>query len=295
MTGYSRRRAYIELHFSIFLWGFTGILGKLITIDAVLLVWYRILFTCAALLLLGKTFNLLKHMPRALWVNTLSIGCLVGLHWITFFGSIQYSNVSVAVSCLATTSIFVAFIEPLFRKTGLSALEILFGFVVALGLTLIFYFGGQYLVGIVLGLVSAFFAALFATLNKVQVDKYQPNAKAFTFVELGGGLIFLSLIMPLYLKFFPQEQIIPVRADLFWILILALVCTVVPFTLGVRALKKLTAFDSVLAINLEPIYSIILALIIFRENEELGWRFYLGTAIVVAAVFLYPLLKNKKN
>jgi len=292
-ANYSRATAYRELHFSVLLWGFTGIIGRLIEIDSTLLVWYRLLFTCLTLLVLKNLFKEIKSIDRKVAIKIMGIGCLAAIHWITFYGSIQYSNVSVAVSCLATGSLFMAFLEPIFRKGKIKWLEVLIGLIVSLGIGLIFYFGAKYTVGIIMGLFSSLFAATFTLFNKIVIDKHNPPPKAMTFIELGGGWLFICLLIPVFLQFMPDANMSPTRTDIIWLIVLAAVCTALPFILSLRALTKLSAFSSVLAINMEPIYSIILALIIFKENQELGWRFYIGTAIVVFAVFLYPILNKR--
>ncbi|MBX2845036.1 MAG: DMT family transporter [Saprospiraceae bacterium] len=293
-NNYTTNRAYLELHFSVLLWGFTGILGRLITIDSSLLVWYRLLFTSLTLLLIPKLFHHLRQLDRRTVGQLFGIGAIAATHWLTFYGAIQYSNVSVAVGCLATTSLFTSFIEPLFTKKKIKLLEVGIGAVVTIGLGIMFFYGMNFLTGIILGISSAFFAALFTTFNKIVVDTKNPNPSAMTFVVMFGGWVFLCLTVPVYLQFFPQERLIPTQNDLFWLIVLAVGCTTLPFILSLRAMKRLSAFASVLAINMEPIYSIILALIIFQENRELDWRFYLGTAIVTLAIFLFPVLQKKK-
>lgn len=297
MKEYSTKRAYLELHLSVLLWGFTGILGRLITIDSMLLVWYRLLITVASLLVFKSLFKTILKIPsKARW-QLVGIGIIASLHWVTFYGSIHLSNVSVAVGCLATTSLFTSFLEPLFSSKKIRGIEILTGAIVTLGLGMMFLYGQNFKTGIIWGLISSFLAGTFTIFNKIIIDKHQPDSKAMTFVELGGGLLFLSLFIPITSLFWVRETYLPTQSDLIWLIILALVCTTLPFILSLRALRKLSAFNSVLAINMEPIYSIILALFIFKENEELNVRFYLGTAIVMIAIFAYPLLelRNKKR
>lgn len=291
---YTTKQAYLELHLSVLLWGFTGILGRLITIDSTLLVWYRLLFTVLSFLVVKNSISALKTIPRKVIWQFVGIGIIASLHWVTFYGAIHIANVSVAVGCLATTSLFTSFLEPILKKKPVQFLEVLIGLFVTVGLGIMFFYGQNYLIGILVGLVSAFFAGLFTTLNKIVIDKHSPNPRAMTFVEMGGGLLFLSLLLPIYMQFISLEQILPSGNDLVYLLILSLICTTFPFILSLRSLKKLSAFDAVLAVNLEPIYSIILAIFLFKENEELDWKFYLGTAVVVFSVLLFPLLKPKK-
>lgn len=292
---YSTKRAYLELHFSVLLWGFTGILGRLIEIESTLLVWYRMLFTVMTLFFLKNLFKQIKSVDRKTTWKMLAIGSIIALHWVTFYGAIHLSNVSVAVGSFATTSLFTAFLEPLFTRRKIIWLEVVIGLLVTLGLTVMFLHGQKFTEGLIVGLVSALLAALFTIFNKILVDMEKPPPKAMTFIELGGGWLFLCLFAPIVHQLMPFKQFIPSQNDLIWLIILAAVCTSLPFILSLRALKQLSAFNSVLAINMEPIYSIILALIIFRENEELNYRFYIGTAIVVLSVFAYPMLRRVIN
>ena len=295
MADYTTKRAYLELHISVLLWGFTGILGRLITIDSTLLVWYRLLFTVLSLLLFKNILRSIGQIPAKVRWQLVGIGSIAALHWVTFYGAIHLANVSVAVGSLATTSLFTAFLEPIFTSKKIKSTEIIIGLIVSLGLGVMFFYGQTFKTGIIMGLVSAFLAGTFTTLNKIVIDKHDPSPKAMTFVELGGGWLFLCILIPILHIWWPRETFLPQQSDLVWLLILALICTTLPFILSLRALKKLSAFSSVLAINLEPIYSIFLALLIFQENEELNLRFYIGTAIVILAIFTYPLLSRREK
>ena len=289
---YTTNRAYLELHFSVILWGFTGILGRLITINSTMLVWYRMLFTVLSFLVIKHVFKQLKQLPKTTILQLFGIGAVVALHWVTFYGSIHLSNVSVAVGCLATTSLFTSFLEPIFTKKKIKWIEVLIGALVTVGLGIMFFYGQKFTEGIVIGLVSALLAGTFTTLNKIMVDRKDPPPKAMSFLEMAGGWLLLCLFLPFLPKLLPNAQFIPNKQDIIWLLILSFVCTTLPFILSLRALKKLSAFNSVLAINLEPIYAIILAIFIFQENEELNWRFYLGTGIVIVSVFLFPIIQK---
>ncbi len=291
----TQRRAYTELHFSVLLWGFTGILGRLIEMDSFLLVWYRLLFTCISLLFIKGLWQQVKEQPRSVVFKIVGIGAIAALHWVSFYGAIHLSNVSVAVGALALTSFFTALLEPLFFKRAIKPEEVLIGLCVMIGLSIMFLFGQQFHWGIIVGILSAFLAALFTTLNKVTIDQFHPPAKAMTFIELGGGFLLLCFLVPLTNSWIARSTLLPSTSDLFYLIILAVCCTTLPFILSLRALKKLSAFDSVLAINLEPIYSIILAIIIFHENQELTPQFYLGTALVILSVLSFPLIKAAKH
>jgi drug/metabolite transporter (DMT)-like permease len=287
-----RQKAYLQLHTSVFLWGFTAILGELISIKATPLVWYRIVITCCSLLVIPGLLKKAKAIPQQEVVRIAGIGCLVALHWVCFYSSIKVSNVSVALSCLATTSFFTAILEPIIRRKKHDLRELLLGMMVIPGIYLIYYFTENYTEGIILGILAALFSGLFTILNKQIIGKYEP--RSFTFVELGSGLLFLTLLMPLYLWFFPDTILIPTGKDWLYLFTLSVGCTALPYVLALRALNHLSAFAAVFTVNLEPVYGIIMAVIFFNENEKINNFFYLGTLIILASVFLHPLLKKKE-
>jgi drug/metabolite transporter (DMT)-like permease len=285
------RKAYLQLHTSVVLWGFTAILGRLITLKEIPLVWYRILFTCLALICIPGVFKQVKTTPRRAGFKLAGIGCLVCIHWVCFYGSIKYSNVSISLCCLATTSFMASIIEPLFNRRKIKWYEISLGLFIIPGIILIVHVSQLYITGIILGLLAAFLAATFTVLNKMVVDDHHPQG--MTFIELGSGFIFLSIILPVYLHFFPEVNMHPGSTDLFYLLILAVVCTTLPFVLALHALRHLSAFASTLTVNLEPVYGILLAIPFFHENKDLSVLFYFGTAIILLAVFIHPLLKKR--
>lgn len=285
------RKAYLQLHISVLLWGFTAILGRLISLREVPLVWYRTIFTCAALLLLPGIISHVRKTPRKEVLKLAGIGCLVCLHWVCFYGSIKYSNVSVSLSCLATTSFFTSIIEPAVTRKKMKFYEVALGFLIIPGIYMIFYFTRFYATGIILGLLAALLAGTFTTLNKTVVHIH--DARSMTFIELGSGFIFLSAILPFYMQLFPSTSIVPSSSDWFYLLILSIGCTTLPFVLALRALNQLSAFSSTLTVNLEPVYGILLAIPFFHENREMDWRFYLGTGIILLAVFIHPLLRSR--
>ncbi len=287
------QRSYLELHLAVFLWGFTAILGKLITLEEIALVWWRVLITCLSLLLFKVVWKNLPKIPRKTILKMMGVGVVVATHWVLFFGSIKYSNVSICLVCMATGSFFAAILEPIIMKYKHRWYELALGFFVIPGMFLVVKFiPVDKLMGVYMGLASAFLAALFAILNKTIIDKEpKTNPLAMTFVELGSGWLFLSIVFPIFKRYVSDTPFQPQGInDLIYLLILALLCTTFAYVLGLRALRHLSAFTSTLVVNLEPVYGIVLAWLFFNENEEVGEFFYLGVFIILLAVFIHPLL-----
>lgn len=292
---YSETRAYLELHLAVFLWGFTAILGDLIELSAVTLVWWRVFLTCLSLVAFVRVGKIYQDIGRnKLWI-LIGIGILTGLHWIAFYGSIKLANASIALICMATTSLFSSLLEPLIVKSPFRWYELLIGVFILPGIWLIADGSSDEMnVGIIVGLIAAFLAALFTTLNKRHLGEL--NATRVTFIELGGATVFIGLLLP----FIGSEPFVPARPiDWVYLLILALLCTTLTVILSLRALRKLSAFATNLTVNLEPVYGITLAYFLLDDGEELDTRFYLGTAIIMLSVFGYSgikrLLKKKKS
>lgn len=285
------RRAYFELHIAVFLFGFTAILGKIISVPETVLVWWRVFFTVISLLFLVDVFKLYRELPKKTFFQFLAIGILVAIHWVTFFGAAKYANVSICLVCMATASFFTALLEPLIMKQKVKWFELGLGLLIIPGMMLVVKNTESFMYfGIVLGLISAFLAALFSTLNKKLIDETSPIA--ITFLEIGGALLFLTLIMPIYLYFEPTVQLMPVGMDWIYLIVLALLCTTFAYVLSLRALQHITAFAANLTVNLEPVYGIILAIVLLQENKELDSGFYLGVLVILGAIFVYPLLKR---
>lgn len=278
------KKAFIQLHIAVFLAGFTAILGKLITLNEGLLVWFRLLITVVTL---GGIMLLRKQLQRIPFKDVLKIfavGVIVALHWVTFYGSVKYANVSVALVCFSATGFFTAFFEPLILKRKISLIEVGLGLIAISGIYIIFDFHPQFKLGIIFGILSAVGSSLFPIYNKKLLLTYTP--KILTLYELGGGLLALTLIVPFYLMQFPATYYLPTNTDWFWLLILAWLCTVLSFDLQLNALKKISAFTANLTYNLEPVYGIILAFIFFKENENLHGQFYIGVMLILLAVVL---------
>jgi len=281
------KKALIQLHIAVFLAGFTAIIGKLITLNEGLLVWFRLLIT---VITLGAILFFRKQLLRIPFNDMLKIfgvGVIVAVHWVTFYGSVKYANVSVALVCFSATGFFTAFFEPLILKRKISLVEIVLGLIAISGIYIIFDFHPQYKVGIIFGIISAVGSSIFPIYNKKLLLTYTP--KILTLYELGGGLLALTVLVPFYLIQFPAVYYIPNTTDWLWLLVLAWLCTVLSFDLQLNALKKLTAFTANLTYNLEPVYGIILAFIFFRENENLNRQFYYGVLLILLAVFLQML------
>lgn len=277
-------KAFLQLHAAVFLAGFTGVLGRLIELNEGWLVWYRMLLSALLLLLIFFIRKQSIRIERKYVVQCVGIGALIALHWVFFYGSIKYANVSIALVCFAATGSFTAFLEPLLHKRRLDLVEVLLGLLVLLGIYLIFHFDVQYKTGILLGVAAAFLSALFPIFNK-RLIQHIPAAN-LTLYELGGGWLMLSLLLPLYLQFSPAEKYIPSFNDWFWLLMLALFCTVLAFQLSVNALKKISPFTANLTYNLEPVYGILLAFLLYNENKDLGKGFYWGILLIIASVVI---------
>lgn len=278
------KKTFIQLHIAIILAGFTGILGRVIELNEAWLVWYRMLLT-SLILFFFLVFTKNFFIPsRKGMMQLFGIGAIISLHWVTFYGSIKYSNVSVAVTCFSAVGFFTSFLEPLIRRRRFDFKEVGLGVLVICGIYLIFNFYPEFKKGIIFGMISALLASIFPILNKWMVDEYPPNL--LNFYEMTGGVLMLIVVLPFYLRFFPASYFIPTLSDGFWLLILAGLCTVLAFNLSLQALQKLSAFTVNLSFNLEPVYSVILAFIIFKENKFFGYGFYLGFGLIILAIIL---------
>lgn len=278
------KKALLQLHIAVFLAGFTAILGKLITLNEGLLVWFRLLITVSTLAIMLYYQKRIKTIPWGDMLKIFGVGVIVALHWVTFYGSVKYGNVSVALVCFSATGFFTAFFEPMILRRKLSVIEIGLGMMAIAGIYIIFDFHPQYKLGIIFGILSAMGSALFPIFNKRLLVVYEP--KTLTLYELGGGLLALTVLVPLYLQKFPASYYVPTATDWLWLFVLAWLCTVLSFDLQLNALKKVSAFTANLTYNLEPVYGIILAFIFFKENENLHREFYLGVLLILLAVVL---------
>ena len=292
-SGRSIRVAFIKLHLSVLLAGFTGVLGKLITLNEGLLVWYRLLLTSllfAPILFLGRR---LHRVPARELVKIGGTGLLLSLHWVFFYGSIKASNVSVGVVCFSTVGFFTALLEPLFYQRRVSMHELLFSLLTVAGVACIFHFDTRYRAGIIMGVIGAALAALFTIVNKL-VGRRHP-ASTMLLYEMLGGFIGLSCLLPLYLTETGVPFQLPDLRDFTFLLMLSLFCTIGLYMLQIQALKTISAFTVNLVYNLEPVYSIVLAMIIFGEAQQLNASFYGGLSLIVLAVALQSWTIMREN
>lgn len=288
----NRVKNYIHLHFVIFIWGFTAVLGALISIDAIPLVWYRMSMASFILFLFIKLSSTPLYINRKTLVKFIIGGIIIALHWITFFLAIKSSNVSIALIMMSTGAFFTSLIEPLFFKRRISKLELFLGLLVIAGLYVIFKVEGDYLLGITYGLISSFLSALFSVANGLYVKKNSPIIMSF--YQLTFGALFITIL--LFFKGEFSTDFFQLKGNDWWFLfILASICTAYAFTVSVKVMKVLSPYTVMLSINLEPVYGIILALLIFGDKERMPTDFYLGAIIVLFSVILNGIIKNKNR
>ena len=289
------KKALIQLHIAVFLAGFTAVLGKLITLNEGLLVWYRLLITVITLVALQYFKKQLQLIALKDALKIFAVGAIVAIHWVAFYGSVKYANVSVALVCFSATGFFTSFLEPLILKRPIALIEVALGLLAIAGIYIIFDFHPQYKTGIIFGIISAIGMAIFPIFNKRLVTQFTPQT--LSLYELSGGLITLTLLVPFYVKQFPAAYYLPTSSDWCWLLVLAWLCTVLSFELQLKALQKLSAFTANLTYNLEPVYGIVLAFIFFKDYEELNKWFYLGVSLILLAVILqmYRIAVQKKK
>jgi drug/metabolite transporter (DMT)-like permease len=289
------KKALLQLHTAVFLWGFTGVLGRAITLDSTMLVWWRLLITMVSLWIL----YLLQGKARKMeWKGALKIaliGTVLALHWVCFYASIKLANVTIALTCLSTTALIAALIEPLILKKRFDLVEIFLGLFAIAGILIIYNTHIQFSTGIVIGLLSSLFTVLVSVLNKSIVDKHIPEN--ITLYQLTGGFVGLTVLLPLFQLFFPEKWAAPTPWDWVWLVVLSWLCTILTFFLYIRALKKVSAFTMNLTLTLEPIYGIILAFLLYQENKLFSQWFYVGFALIALAVIfhMWRLLKPQKH
>ena len=291
-------KAHWQIHLCVLLWGSTAILGKLITLPALPLVWWRMGLVVLALLLVPRVWRGLRALTPRLGLAYAGVGVLVALHWLTFYGAIKLANASVAATCMAFATVFTALVEPKLAGRRFSGRDLALGILVLPGVALVV--GGvaaDMRAGIVAGALSALFVALFGSLNKRLVDRADPLT--VTALELGAGTLALTALAPLMPFVFPAFAgpllVLPSPGDALWLLLLAGACTLFPFALSLVALRHMSAFSAQMAVNLEPVYAIVLAMLLLAEQRELTPMFYAGVAIILAVVFAHPLLHPQRR
>jgi len=287
------KKAFIQLHIAVLLAGLTGVLGKIITLNEGLLVWYRLLLTAVALWMIYLVRRPSSSIAARDIARIFGIGAIAAMHWVAFYGSIKYSNVSVGLLCFSAVGFFTALIEPLVLRHRVDYVELLLGLMVIAGIFLIFQVDPSYKTGIIIGLVSSLLGSLFPVLNKRILQRVP--AGTVTLYELTGGFLFLSVLLPFYLKLAPASKLLPDWKDWIGLLVLSLACTVLAFNLSMNALKKLSAFTVNLSYNLEPVYGIILAFILFREDKYMHGGFYTGFALIILSIGLQMLRMWKRR
>lgn len=280
----SQRQAFFRLHVSVLLAGFTGVLGKLIQISEGMLVWYRTGITALLFTALLLAFGRFERIGLRDFLKVGGVGVLLCLHWIFFYGSIKASNISIGVICFALIGFFTALLEPLVLHRRLSGRELLFSLLSLAGVALIFSFDTRYRLGIGLGVISSLLAALFTTVNKRVCAQYP--TRLLLLYQMVGGFLFLSCFLPFYIHYFDITYIIPHASDLFWLLCLVVFCTIIMNFLQLQALHAISAFTVNLTYNLEPVYSIIIAIAFMGEARELGPSFYGGLSLILLSVAL---------
>ena len=283
----------LHLHFLVFIAGFTAILGELVSIKAVPLVWYRMVIAGILMFIYIKITKINTKVPNLAMFKFFIAGIIIALHWITFFASINESNVSIALAMFSTGAFFASLIEPIFYKRKINQYEILFGIMVSIGVYIILDSEIKYLTGIVLGISAAFCSSLFAVINGRFVEKY--DASVISLYEFIGGVVFISVFLFFSNDGFSREFFQLASDDWLYILILASICTAYAFIGSVHIMKYISPFTVVLTYNLEPVYGIILAIMIFGSDEIMSSNFYYGAVLILITVLIDGLMKRRSN
>lgn len=285
---------YLRLHFIVFLWGFTAILGMKITLPPVEMIFFRTLLSALGLGIIVLVSRVGLRIDKKDLYGLLFTGALVAIHWIAFFGSARLSNVSVSLVGFATASLWTAFIEPLSQGKKVKGFEVFLGLCVIVGIVIVFSYQHSYRTGFVVAIFSGLMAAVFSVINARYAARI--DSRTITFYEMTGAAISTVLFLPLYARYWAAGgalRLAPTAEDWLYLLILAGVCTVYAFTVMIRLMKRISVFFIQLTINLEPVYGILMALLIFKESERMDFRFYLGTSIIIGAVLAYPFLRRR--
>lgn len=289
----AKLKNYFHLHFLVFIAGFTAILGELISINAIPLVWFRMLIATVLMSIYIRIMRIKIKIPTRYIIRFSIAGVIIALHWITFFGSIKVANVSIALSMFSTGAFFASFIEPIIFKRRVIWYEIIFGILVIIGVFIITKSEMKYLMGIILGILSAFLSSLFAVINGKFLERN--SATVISFYEFLGGVLFITIFIPIFGDGFSLDFFKLSGSDYGYLFILASICTAYAFIASVYIMNYISPFTVILTYNLEPVYGIILALILFPESEKMSPQFYLGAIIIIAVVILNGFIKNSKR
>jgi len=289
----AKLKNYLHLHVLVFIGGFTAILGELLTITAIPIVWFRMVIAVVLMFVYIKIVGVSINISLKYIIRYAFAGVIIALHWITFFGSIDEANISIALAMFSTGSFFASLIEPIIYKRKIIPYEIIFGILVIIGVFIITQSEIRYLTGILLGIASAFLVSLFAVFNGKFLE--QNSATVISFYEFIGGIIFITVFIMLYGKGFSEDFFDLSTTDYGYLFILASVCTAYAFIAAVYVMKYLSPYTVVLTYNLEPIYGVLLALIMFPEKEKMSSEFYIGAILIIATVLINGIIKNSKK
>jgi drug/metabolite transporter (DMT)-like permease len=281
---------YLHLHFIVFVWGFTAVLGKLITLGALPLVWFRMCIGVVLMLIYAVIVKSPFKISAKTFIQFMLAGLIIALHWLTFYHAIKISNPSITLACLSTGAFFASLLEPLLYGRKVIFYEVVFGLMVIAGLYIIFHFQGNFLMGMLTALLSAFLSTVFAIINGKFAKEHNPVA--ISFYELLGGIFFFSIYLLFSGQFTPAFFSLS-PSDWLWLFILGSICTAYAQIAAVKVMKTITPYTMMLTINLEPVYGIILALLVFKADEKMPWTFYLGAAIILITVILNGIFKNR--
>jgi len=287
------KKAFLYLHISVFLAGFTGPLGRLIDLNEGLLVWWRMFITAVTMWIVFSLMGKLQRISVKDMVKLTGIGFLAAIHWLTFYGSIKYANVSVALVCFSAVGFFTALIEPILLRVRIKWVEVFLGLMVIAGIYLIFHFNPKYKTGIILGITCAVLMAFVMIFIREFLQRMNPQT-VLTY-QLSGGLLTLSVLMPFYMYQFPTDYIFPNFKDWMWLLVLAWLCSVLAFQFSTYALKRLTAFTVNLSFNLEPVYGIFLAIVLFGESRDFDRSFFFGLSLIAASLVIHVVMLLRKE
>ena len=281
------KNSLLRLHFTVFLWGFTGVLGKAITLNEGWLVWWRMFISAISIAVLYGFKGKIEKISFRDFFKIASIGTILSLHWLCFYGSIKYANVSIALTCLSTSGLISAFIEPLFFRRRINIAELSLGLFALAGIAIIYFDNLYFSTGIYVGLLSSVLTVLVSVMNKKYVTDFKPET--VTLYQLSGGCFGLTVLLPLYDYIFHSTAQVPQGLDWLWLMILSWLCTILTFMIYIRVLKQVTAFTVNLTLTLEPVYGIVLAFLIYHENKSLGDKFYIGFGLILLAVIIQML------